>query len=260
MSNKFKVVIPSRYESSRFPGKPLAVINGKPMVQHVYQCALASGAEEVIVATDSTLVGMKAEEFGATVCMTVEDHATGTDRLCEVIDKLAWGDETVVVNLQCDEPLTPPDIINQVAVNLLNHEDADCSTLCVPIVSDDERKNPNIVKVIADSNGNAMYFSRSVIPYGGHVGSGDTASLWNRHIGLFAYRAGLLRVYKNFPVCDLEKAEKFEHLRILWNGMRINVANARNLPGPAVHTEADLEKVKQILASSQDNIVKNSPE
>lgn len=251
MSKNFKVVIPSRYESSRFPGKPLAEINGKPMVQYVYECALASGAEEVVVATDSTLVGMTAEDFGATVCMTLEDHTTGTDRLCEVIDKLGWGDETIVVNLQCDEPLTPPDIINQVAINLLDHEDADCSTLCVPIELNDEIEDPNIVKVVSDANGNAMYFSRNVIPYRGHD---ESLSLWDRHIGLFAYRAGLLRVYKNFPVCDLEKAEKFEHLRIMWNGMRINVAKAINLPGPAVHTEDDLEKVKQILAEPKENI------
>ena len=153
MNKNFKVVIPSRYESSRFPGKPLADINGKPMVQLVYECALASGAEEVIVATDSTLVGMAAEDFGATVCMTVGEHASGTDRLCEVVDKMRWDDETIVVNLQCDEPLTPPDIINQVAVNLLDHEDADCSTLCVPIESKEEIADPNIIKVITDATG-----------------------------------------------------------------------------------------------------------
>jgi 3-deoxy-manno-octulosonate cytidylyltransferase (CMP-KDO synthetase) len=253
MNKNFKVVIPSRYESSRFPGKPLAEINGKPMLQHVYECALASGAEEVIVATDSTLVGMAAEDFGATVCMTLDEHATGTDRLCEVIDKSGWDDETIVVNLQCDEPLTPPDIINQVAINLLDHEDADCSTLYVPIQSNSERDDPNIIKVIVDSIGNAMYFSRSVIPYSGHVENDGSTSLWNRHIGLFAYRASLLRVYKNFPVCELEKAEKFEPLRIMWNGIRINVARAINLPGPAVHTEEDLDKVKMILADSKEN-------
>ena len=253
MNKNFKVVIPSRYESSRFPGKPLADINGKPMVQHVYECALASGADEVIIATDNTLVGMTAEEFGATVCMTVGEHTSGTDRLCEVVDKLGWGDETIVVNLQCDEPLTPPDIINQVAMNLLDHDDADCSTLSVPIESNDKIEDPNIVKVITDANGNALYFSRSVIPYNGHVGDDDSLSLWNRHVGLFAYRAGFLRVYKNFPVCDLEKAEKFEHLRIMWNGMRINVARAINLPGPAVHTEDDLEKIKQILSTSEES-------
>jgi 3-deoxy-manno-octulosonate cytidylyltransferase (CMP-KDO synthetase) len=261
MNKNYKVVIPARYESSRFPGKPLADIDGKPMVQHVYECAVASGAEEVIVATDSTLVGMAAEDFGATVCMTMGEHETGTDRLCEVVDKLGWGDETIVVNLQCDHPLTPPDIISQVAINLLDHEDADCSTLYAPIESKEEVEDPNIVKVIVDANGNAMYFSRGVIPYDGHIGDSESLSLWNRHIGLFAYRAGFLRIYKNFPVCDLEKAEKFEHLRIMWNGLRINAAKAINLPGPAVHTEDELEKVKQILAAPDENIAaEDTPE
>ena len=252
MNKSFKVVIPSRYESTRFPGKPLADINGKPMLQHVYECAVASGAEEVIVATDSTLVGMAAEDFGATVCMTLGEHTSGTDRLCEVIDKLGWGDETIVVNLQCDEPLTPPDIINQVATNLLDHDDIDCSTLCVPIESLDEIDDPNIIKVISDSLGNALYFSRSAIPYRGHLEGDSAMTLWNRHIGLFAYQAGLLRAYNKFPVCDLEVAEKFEHLRIMWHGLRINVETAINLPGPAVHTQADLEKVKLLLASLEE--------
>lgn len=255
MNRNFKVVIPSRYESSRFPGKPLADLNGKPMLQHVYECAIESGAEEVIVATDSTLVGMAAEEFGATVCMTLGEHNSGTDRLCEVIDKLEWSDDTIVVNLQCNEPMTPPDIISQVAINLLDHEDADCSTLCVPIESVEEVEDSDIVKVITDSNGNAMYFSRSIIPFRGYVEDNMVMSLWSRHIGLFAYRASLLRRYKNYPVCDIEKAEKFEHLRLMWNGMRINVAKAINLPGPTVHTQEDLEKVKLKLTALKENIV-----
>lgn len=254
MNRNFKVVISSQYESTCFPGKPLADLNGKPMLQYVYESAVAAGAEEVVVATDSTLVGMAAEEFGATVCMTLEEYNSGMDQLCEVVDKLGWTEDTVVVNLQCDEPLTPSDIIKQVAINLFDHEDAHCSTLCVPIESAEEIEDSNIVKLITDSNGNAMYFSRSIMPFRGHIEDASAVSLWNRHIAIFSYRVGLLQVYKDFPVCDIEKAEKFEPLRILWNGIRINVATATNLPGSAVHTPDDLEKVKLELKILKENV------
>ena len=248
MTNEFKIVIPARYASSRFPGKPLADIHGKPMIQRVYEAAVDAGASDVVIATDSTLIGMAAEEFGATVCMTLEEHASGTDRLCEVVEKLEWADDTVIVNLQGDEPLTPPTIINQVASNLLKNREAGCATLYTTLSAEDAA-DPNIVKVVSDAKGFAMYFSRSRIP---HVRDAEdahiTGSIYKRHIGLYAYTAELLKKFKIMEPCELEQAEKLEQLRLMWNGIRIHVAQASSVPGHGVDTEADLERVRSAIS------------
>lgn len=248
MNEDFKIVIPARYDSSRFPGKPLADIHGKPMIQRVYEAAVDAGASEVVVATDSTLIGMAAEDFGATVCMTLEEHASGTDRLCEVVDKLGWPEETVVVNLQGDEPLTPPAIINQVAVNLIKNSSADCATLYTGL-SREEANDPNTVKVVADVNGFALYFSRSVIPY---IRDPDddavSEMMYKRHIGLYAYTVRLLKRFQTLQPCELEQAEKLEQLRLMWNGLRIHVAQASSIPGHGVDTPDDLERVRAAIA------------
>jgi 3-deoxy-manno-octulosonate cytidylyltransferase (CMP-KDO synthetase) len=248
MNKDFKVVIPARYESSRFPGKPLADIHGKPMIQRVYDAAVDSGASEVVIATDSTMIGMAAEDFGATVCMTLEEHASGTDRLCEVVEKFGWDDDTVVVNLQGDEPLTPPAIINQVAVNLINNQEADCATLYTGL-SREEASDPNIVKLVEDANGFAMYFSRSIIPYIRDL-SDHTVSdvVYKRHIGLYAYRVALLNTFRTLQPCELELAEKLEQLRLMWNGMKIHVEQASSIPGHGVDTPDDLERVRAAIA------------
>jgi len=248
MNEDFKIVIPARYDSSRFPGKPLADIHGKPMIQRVYEAAVDAGASEVVVATDSTLIGMAAEDFGATVCMTLEEHASGTDRLCEVVDKLGWSDDTVVVNLQGDEPLTPPAIINQVAVNLIKNSSADCATLYTGL-SWEEANDPNTVKVVADLDGFAMYFSRSVIPYIRDPDDNAVSEmLYKRHIGLYAYTVGLLKRFQTLQPCELEQAEKLEQLRLMWNGLRIHVAQASSIPGHGVDTPDDLERVRAAIA------------
>ena len=248
MTEQFNIVIPARYESSRFPGKPLADIHGKPMIQRVYECAVDAGASEVVIATDSTLIGMAAEEFGATVCMTLEEHPSGTDRLCEVVDKLGWTDDTVVVNLQGDEPLTPPAIVNQVAVNLIKNEKAGCATLYTGL-SQDEAADPNIVKVVTDRRDFAMYFSRSVIPC---IRDPDDAAVselvYKRHVGLYAYRVSLLKQLENMEPCELEQAEKLEQLRLMWNGIRIHAAQAVSIPGHGVDTPKDLERVRAAVA------------
>lgn len=248
MTNEFKIVIPARYASSRFPGKPLADIHGKPMIQRVYEAAVDAGASDVVIATDSTLIGMAAEEFGATVCMTLEEHSSGTDRLCEVVEKLDWADDTVIVNLQGDEPLTPPTIINQVASNLLKNREAGCATLYTALSSEDAA-DPNIVKVVSDAKGFAMYFSRSLIP---HVRDAEDAqlsdSIYKRHIGLYAYTAELLKKFQVMEPCELEQAEKLEQLRLMWNGIRIHVAQASSVPGHGVDTEADLERVRSAIS------------
>lgn len=248
MTDQFKIVIPARYDSSRFPGKPLADIHGKPMIQRVYEAAVDSGASEVVIATDSTLIGMAAEEFGATVCMTLEQHASGTDRLCEVVDKLEWADDTVVVNLQGDEPLTPPAIINQVAVNLIRNTAAGCATLYTGL-SHEDANDPNIVKVVNDVKGFALYFSRSVIPY---IRDSDDAAVtelvYKRHIGLYAYTVELLKMFRTMKPCELEQAEKLEQLRLMWNGVKIHVSQASSIPGHGVDTPEDLERVKAAIA------------
>jgi len=248
MTEEFKVVIPVKYNSARFPGKPLEKINGKPMMQYVYDNAVGSGADEIIIATDNTLVGMSAEEFGATVCMTSDNHESGVDRIIEVITKYNWDEQTVVVNLHCDEPLAPASLIKQVVSNLLENAEVDCATLCTPVRSQDDINNPDIVKVVTDSADLAMYFSRSPIPYRRDAEQ-DSAITYYRHIGLYAYRTSLLRTFKNLPVSDLEKAERLEQLRLLWNGMSIHTAEAVEKPGPVVESSEDLEKVKAIISS-----------
>ncbi len=248
MTEQFNIVIPARYDSSRFPGKPLADINGKPMIQRVYEAAVDAGASEVVIATDSTLIGMAAEEFGATVCMTLEEHASGTDRLCEVVDKLEWADDTVVVNVQGDEPLMPSTIINQVAVDLIKNNEAGCATLYTGI-SHEDASDPNIVKVVTDAKGFALYFSRSVIPY---IRDTDDAAVtelvYKRHIGLYAYRVALLKSFRTMKPCELEQAEKLEQLRLMWHGTAIHVAQAASIPGHGVDTPEDLERVKAAIA------------
>lgn len=245
MSSGFKVVIPARYQSVRFPAKSLADIHGKPMIQYVYEAALKSGADEVIVATDSKKIVEAVEVFGAPVCMTSDQHQSGTDRIAEVADTMKWTDDTIVVNLQGDEPLTPPDIIAQVANNLSANEQASCATLCTPITEANDVNDPNIVKVVFDNNGYALYFSRAAIPF--DRDAQITAMPYYRHIGLYAYRASLLHSYSALPHSTLEHCEKLEQLRLLSNGLRIHVAEASSLPGAGVDTPEDLDRVKSML-------------
>ncbi len=246
----FKVVIPARYESQRFPGKPLADILGKPMLQRVYECALQSAASAVVIATDSPRIGMAAEAFGATVCMTRSDHESGTDRIGEVVEKMGWDDDAIVVNLQGDEPLTPAAIIDQVATDLFASEEAACATLCTRLDDAEQAEDPNIVKLVFDHDGYAMYFSRAAIPFRRDASSSTLA--YFRHIGMYAYRASLLRQYSALPVSTLEQQEKLEQLRLLQNGYRIHVAEACCLPGPGVDTAEDLQVViSQIEAASR---------
>lgn len=246
MTEKFNIVIPARYDSSRLPGKPLADINGKPMIRHVYERARESRAADVVIATDDARVGAAAEAFGASVCLTRADHESGTDRLCEVLDRLGWDDDTVVVNLQGDEPLMPPVLIDQVANNLRQHR-ADCATLYTNL-SADEARNPNIVKLVTNAEGYALYFSRALIPFVRDPDAGNTP-VYKRHLGLYAYTGRLLRLFREMPPCELEQTEKLEQLRLLWNGRRIHAALALAMPGHGVDTADDLERVRALLAS-----------
>jgi 3-deoxy-manno-octulosonate cytidylyltransferase (CMP-KDO synthetase) len=253
----FVVVIPARYASSRLPGKPLADIDGVPMVVRVVRQAMASRAARVVVATDDVRVANAVRDAGHEVCMTRADHPSGTDRIEEVATQLQLPDDAIVVNVQGDEPLIPPENIDQVAGNLAAHADCSAATLCEPIVSGDDWFNPNIVKVVTDRVGRALYFSRAPMPWArdelARRVPGSTparaAPGAARHIGIYAYRVGLLRDFVGWGACALEQVEALEQLRILYNGERIHVADAL-CPAPGgVDTPEDLERVRAALAA-----------
>jgi 3-deoxy-manno-octulosonate cytidylyltransferase (CMP-KDO synthetase) len=243
----FVVVIPSRYSSVRLPGKPLRDINGKPMIQHVYERGTESGASEVVIATDDDRIADAAESFSATVCMTSEDHQSGTERIAEVADLMDWDDSQVVVNLQGDEPSMPASLINQCA-KLLDDESADIATLASPFVSREDFESPNCVKVIRDKNDHAIYFSRAMIPYARDAERGELAmeSALHHH-GIYAYRCGILRQLVAAEPSPLEVSEQLEQLRALSLGMTIAVGVPAQRPGIGVDTEGDLDRVAKDL-------------
>jgi len=248
----FTVVIPARHASSRLPGKPLRELAGKPMLQHVHEVARCSGAAQVIVATDDARIEAAAQAFGADVCMTSPEHPSGTDRLAEVVERRGLPDDTLVVNLQGDEPLMPPALLRQVADNLAANPDAAIATLATPMVAAGEFFDPHVVKVVTDRAGFALYFSRAPIPWDRDLlCDGDRALPVGivplRHIGLYAYRAGYLRRYADMRACPLEQAEQLEQLRALWYGERIHVDEAVQRPGPGVDTEDDVAIAEQLL-------------
>ncbi len=244
----FIVVIPARYASTRLPGKPLVSIAGKPMIQHVVARAQASGAERVIVATDDARVEAALDGI-CEVVMTSPDHQSGTERLAEVVDTLTLADDAIVVNVQGDEPLIPEANIRQLADNLARGS-ASMATLSVAIDDAEEMHNPNAVKVVCDQHGHALYFSRAAIPWdrdGFAAGQGVSAGA-QRHVGIYAYRAGFIRRYVAWPVSPLETIESLEQLRVLYQGEKIHVAQAVEPPPAGVDTPEDLERVRSLLA------------
>ncbi|NLS13036.1 3-deoxy-manno-octulosonate cytidylyltransferase [Vibrio sp. SM6] len=246
----FTIVIPARYQSTRLPGKPLADIGGKPMIQWVYEQAKQTQAERVIVATDDERVANAVYGFGGEVCMTSPHHESGTERLAEVVKKMAIVDDHIVVNVQGDEPLIPPVIISQVAENLAK-SDAPMATLAVPITDEHEAFNPNAVKVVANEAGYALYFSRATIPWDRDAYAKGTKQAVNplmRHIGIYAYRAGFINTYIHWAPSALEKIESLEQLRVLWYGEKIHVELAKQAPPTGVDTPEDLEAVRAIIA------------
>jgi len=243
----FVVVIPSRYASARLPGKPLLEINGKPMIQHVYERGTESGATEVVIATDDDRIADAAESFGATVCMTGIDHQSGTERIAEVADLLDWGDTQIVVNLQGDEPSMPPRLINQCA-ELLSDATADIATLASPFLTREDFESPNCVKVIRDVNDHAIYFSRATIPYAREPANEMLAmDAALHHHGIYAYRCGVLRRFVTSEPSALEVSEQLEQLRALSLGMTIAVGVPAERPGIGVDTEEDLSRASEEL-------------
>ena len=235
--NEFYVVIPSRLDSKRLARKALALIDGKPLIQWVYHRAIASKAKSVIIATDSDEIASVARSFGAIVELTNEDHKSGTDRIFEVCDRLNWDDDQVVVNLQGDNPLMPPENINQIA-QMMN--DCDIATLSAPI-QDHEIIDPNVVKVSTDPSSNdALFFKRN-------INSDDYKKNLERHIGIYAYNVASLKRFSLSPQSEDEKREKLEQLRAYSLDMRIKVEEAQLIPGPDVDTQDDLKLVQSIL-------------
>ena len=241
----FVVVIPARYASTRLPGKVLRIIGGKPMLQHVYERGIESAATEVVIATDDARIEEAAKAFGAAVCMTGDQHRSGTERIAEVADLLQWDDGQVVVNLQGDEPSMPAALINQCAA-LLDDERADVATLASPLLNEDDFDNPNVVKVIRNGDNHAIYFSRSAIPHAREAENKPlaVASALHHH-GIYAYRCGVLRRFVAAKPSDLEVCEQLEQLRALSLGMTIAVGVPAVRPGTGVDTEKDLQHAER---------------
>lgn len=245
----FTVIIPARFSSTRLPGKPLRLINDKPMIQHVYEQACKSQASKVIVATDDQRIVDVVKAFSGAVCMTSTEHLSGTDRLQEVVEQYQLADEDIVVNVQGDEPCIPPAVINQVAVNLSRHAQASAATLSEAINDADDFANPNVVKVVSDAQQMALYFSRATIPYPRDVSHQtlitENAGCLQRHIGIYAYRVALLHRFVHWDPAPLEQIESLEQLRILYNGEKIHIEEACEAVPGGVDTLEDLEKLQQ---------------
>jgi 3-deoxy-manno-octulosonate cytidylyltransferase (CMP-KDO synthetase) len=250
----FKVIIPARAESKRLPGKVLLDINGKSMLQYVYQVAVASGASKVVIATDNNEIADTALNFGAEVCMTDSDHVTGTERIAEAVSILGYDDDDIIVNVQGDEPLLPPAVIAAVASDLDMHDSAKVSTICTKINDIDDLFNTNIVKVVCNHRGFAMYFSRAPIPWERESFALEPKKMLAphyRHIGLYAYRAGYLLQYIKLANTAIEQTESLEQLRMLMHGHRIHLVVTDDAIPPSVDTFEDFEKVKSIMQNMQ---------
>lgn len=255
----YLVVIPARYASTRLPGKPLLDIAGKSLLQRVYEQACQSAANRVVIATDDLRVKHAADAFQAEVCMTSENHSSGTERIAEVVEILGLDEHQVIVNVQGDEPMLPPSLIDLTAKSLLEKQAADMATLCFPIGDTTELINPNVVKVVFDNDGYALYFSRAPIPWDREgfnrnilcPDNQQTVELeqgvFFRHIGIYAYRASFITDYVKTSSSKLEQLEKLEQLRAMENGHRIAVSVVDIDPGQGVDTAEDLENVRQLL-------------
>jgi 3-deoxy-manno-octulosonate cytidylyltransferase (CMP-KDO synthetase) len=255
----YYIIIPARFASTRLPGKVLRKLAGRTMLQHVYERAKATDAANIIIATDDQRIAETAGKFGADVCMTSAAHISGTHRIDEVINKRNIPHDAVVVNLQGDEPLMPAGCIAQVAELLSVHPMADVATLSMPIRDEAGLQNPNMVKVVRDRHGYAQYFSRACIPCQRDPSATQRADaiqtgIYQRHIGIYAYRAGYVTTYVGLSPSPYEELEKLEQLRVLWHGGRIIVTQAKQLPGPGVDTEEELQLVESLLQKGEASL------
>lgn len=246
----FHIIIPARYHSSRFPGKVLAELKGKPILQHVFEVAQKTGAESVVVATEDEKVKKVAESFGATVCMTSDTHETGTERIAEVVDTLEYDDEDIIIGLQADEPFVPASVVKQLANELEEHDNVKVASLCQELTNIEDLFNPHITKVVLNRRKHAMYFSRAPIPFerdnftDGKKPKALTGKHY-RHIGIYGYRADFLEKYVEMDECPAEQMEKLEQLRFLWEGVRIQMLLVKDNIPAGIDTEEDLRRASQ---------------
>lgn len=251
----YTIVIPARYASTRFPGKPLADINGKTMLHRVFKQCKKTNANRIVIATDDQRIVKEAEKIGAEYCITSDKHESGTERIAEVIQLLGLKSDEVIVNVQGDEPFIPSVIIEQVANNIKLYPEADMATLSVAIHDHDELFNPNSVKVVTDKSGYALYFSRSALPYDRARFSDKKiktlGTYHQRHIGIYAYKAEFVEQYLNWPKSPLEEAESLEQLRVLWHGEKIHVGVAKETPYPGIDTPEDLTNAITYLTNKK---------
>lgn len=250
----FRIVIPARFASTRLPGKPLRDICGKPMIVRVIEQAKKSNAEEVIVATDSQEIADALSGIDVRICMTHEHHQSGTERLSEVIDQLGYDDDQILINLQGDEPMMPPVCLNQVAKALEDDNKVKMATLCTPLTDIEELFDPHAVKVVRDVNDFALYFTRAAVPWSRDCFNETprmmpTTQEYQRHIGLYGYRAGFIKQYLKWQSSDIEKTESLEQLRVLYYGEKIKVITAEIPPGPGVDTIEDLNRVCDLISN-----------
>jgi 3-deoxy-manno-octulosonate cytidylyltransferase (CMP-KDO synthetase) len=250
LSSDFHVVIPARFAASRLPGKPLLDVGGRPLLHWVWECARASGAASVVVATDDARIQRAAKGFGADVAMTSPEHASGTDRVAEVVRARGFGADEIVVNLQGDEPLMPPAVPAEVAAALRLNPRSDIATAAAPMASLREFLDPSCVKALRGRDGNALYFSRAPVPWprDNVADERPTAFVdaW-RHIGIYAYRVRSLLELAGWPPTPLESIEKLEQLRALEHGMRIYIVTLKEAPPAGVDTPEDIERVRAVL-------------
>ena len=248
----YVIIIPARFASTRLPGKPLADIAGKSMIQHVYERALLASAAQVVIATDDERIYQHVQQFGGQVVMTATTHESGSDRLNEAAQTLGLSADSIVVNVQGDEPLIPPEVIDQVAQNLRERPSFDMATLSSAITPE-QLFEPSVVKVVSDKNGKALYFSRASIPYSrkDFPNVPNDVSSWQRHIGIYAYRVSFLHQFVQWAPAPIEQCESLEQLRALWNGGSIHVEPACITPPAGVDTPEDLVRVQKILSGKQ---------
>ena len=242
MKEDFFVIIPARFGSKRLPGKPLIKFGARPLLQHVHQAAVNSNAAEVVIATDDTRIQRVALDFGARVVMTSPSHNSGTERVAEAVTHLGWPATGIIVNVQGDELGLPPALIDQVAGNLARHSEAAMASLYTPLKSAQALHDPNCVKVVTDTRGYALLFSRAAIPW--HKPGADMPETGYRHVGIYAYTCEFLHTYTTLPACALEQTERLEQLRALYHGYRIHLEQAVAEPGLEINTPDDVEKAQ----------------
>lgn len=252
MSKNVHIIIPARYESTRFPGKLLQDLNGQTVIERVFRQAQLAKPQSITIATDHPAIAVQATHFGAQVVMTMSSHQTGTDRIAEVVAKGQFAADDIIVNVQGDEPFIAPQLITQVAQSLMQTS-APMATLCWPITNLEMLNNPNVVKVVRNRDHHALYFSRAAIP--AHRDTPGSYARTYRHIGLYAYRAAFLLEYVSWPVCELEQYEALEQLRVLWYGHSIKVDEACMEPLQDINTQDDLLKAQYLLTSRNESFI-----